>query len=187
MPINETHDPNLKSWVESANRPDTDFPIQNLPFCTFGHKHGGPRVGVAIGDCILDVPDYPSLNALMEGGPRAATELRLKLSRALRADNRYPPKDLLYPLAECTLLLPAEIGDYTDFYASIFHATNVGKMFRPDNPLLPNYKYVPIGYHGRASSVVVSGTEVHRPNGQIQNGDAPPAFGPSRQLDYECE
>lgn len=187
MPINETHDPNLQSWVESANRPDADFPIQNLPYCTFRHKHGGPRVGVAIGDCILDVPDYPSLNALMERGRGAASELRLKLSRALRAGNPYPPKDLLYPISECTLLLPAEIGDYTDFYASIFHATNVGSMFRPDHPLLPNYKYVPIGYHGRASSVIVSGTDVHRPNGQVQSGDAAPVFEPSRQLDYECE
>ena len=187
MTLNETHDPSLTSWVESANRTDADFPIQNLPFCTFRHKHGGPRVGVAIGDCILDVPDYPSLNALMEAGRAALAEERLRLSRALRADNRYPPKDLLYPMSECVLEVPAHIGDYTDFYASIFHATNVGSMFRPDNPLLPNYKYVPIGYHGRASSVIVSGTPVHRPCGQIQTGDAPPVFGPSRQLDYECE
>lgn len=185
--MNETHHPELRSWVESANAPDADFPIQNLPFCTFRHKHGGPRVGVAIGDSILDVPDYPSLNALMERGRAAASELRLKLSRALRADNPYPPRDLLYPIAECTLLVPARIGDYTDFYASIFHATNVGSMFRPDNPLLPNYKYVPIGYHGRASSIVASGTPVRRPAGQIQAGDAPPVFALSRQLDYECE
>jgi fumarylacetoacetase len=187
MSLNETHDPSLSSWVESANRPETDFPIQNLPFCTFRHRHGGPRVGVAIGDCILDVRDYPSLNALMEGGRAAAAEERLRISRALRSTNPYPPRDLLYPMAECELLLPASIGDYTDFYASIFHATNVGSMFRPENPLLPNYKYVPIGYHGRASSVIVSGTAVRRPNGQIQSGDAPPVFGPSRQLDYECE
>lgn len=187
MPLDETHDPRLQSWVESANRPDTDFPIQNLPFCTFRHKSGSPRVGVAIGDCILDVPDYPSLNALMAAGRAAAAEERLRLSRALRSDNKYPPRDLLYPISECVFEVPAHIGDYTDFYASIFHATNVGSMFRPDNPLLPNYKYVPIGYHGRASSVVVSGTPVRRPSGQIQTGDAPPVFGPSRQLDYECE
>ncbi len=185
--INETHDPALTSWVESANRPDTDFPIQNLPFCTFRHKHGGPRVGVAIGDCILDVPEYPSMNALLERGRAAWPEERLRISRTLRSDNRYPPRDLLYPMSECELLLPVQAGDYTDFYASIFHATNVGSMFRPDNPLLPNYKYVPIGYHGRASSLVVSGTPVRRPCGQIQTGDAPPVFGPSRQLDYECE
>jgi fumarylacetoacetase len=183
--LNETHDPSLKSWVESANDPATDFPIQNLPFCTFRHKHGGPRVGVAIGDCILDVPEYPSLNMLMESG--GSSDLRLRLSRTLRADNKYPPRDLLYPMSECELLVPCSIGDYTDFYASVFHATNVGKMFRPDNPLLPNYKYVPIGYHGRASSVVVSSVEVKRPHGQIQTGDGPPVFGASRQMDYECE
>ena len=187
MNLNETHDPALTSWVASANDPACDFPIQNLPFCTFRHKHGAPRVGVGIGDSILDVPDYQSMNALMEGGRAAASELRLKLSRALRADNPYPPKGLLYPISECTMAVPAQIGDYTDFYASIFHATNVGSMFRPDNPLLPNYKYVPIGYHGRASSIIASGTPVRRPSGQIQSGDAPPVFGPSRQLDYECE
>ncbi|HWZ31187.1 MAG TPA: fumarylacetoacetase [Bryobacteraceae bacterium] len=187
MNLNETHDPALTSWVASANDPACDFPIQNLPFCTFRHKHGAPRVGVGIGDSILDVPDYQSMNALMEGGRAAASELRLKLSRALRADNPYPPKGLLHPISECTLQVPAQIGDYTDFYASIFHATNVGSMFRPDNPLLPNYKYVPIGYHGRASSIIASGTRVRRPSGQIQSGDAPPVFGPSRQLDYECE
>jgi len=187
MNLNETHDPALTSWVASANDSASDFPIQNLPFCTFRHKHGAPRVGVGIGDSILDVPDYQSMNALMEGGRAAASELRLKLSRALRADNPYPPKGLLYPISECALLVPAQIGDYTDFYASIFHATNVGSMFRPDNPLLPNYKYVPIGYHGRASSIIASGTPVRRPSGQIQSGDAPPVFGPSRQLDYECE
>jgi len=187
MSLNETHDPALTSWVESANRADTDFPIQNLPFCTFRHRKGGPRVGVAIGDSILDVPDYPSLNALMERGRAAAAEERLRISRALRSDNAYPPRDLLYPAAECELLVPAAIGDYTDFYASIFHATNVGSMFRPDQPLLPNYKYVPIGYHGRASSIVASGTRIVRPNGQIQSGDAPPVFAPSRQMDYECE
>ena len=187
MNLNETHDPQLTSWVESANRHDTDFPIQNLPFCTFRHRHGGPRVGVAIGDYVLDVPDYPNLNALMAAGRAAAAEERLRLSRALRSGNHYPPRDLLYPMSECVFDVPAQIGDYTDFYASIFHATNVGGMFRPDNPLLPNYKYVPIGYHGRASSVVASGTPVHRPCGQIQTGEAPPVFAPSRQLDYECE
>jgi fumarylacetoacetase len=187
MNLNETHDPALTSWVASANDPACDFPIQNLPFCTFRHKHGAPRVGVGIGDSILDVPDYQTMNALMEGGRVAAAELRLKLSRTLRADNPYPPKGLLYPISECTLLVPAQIGDYTDFYASIFHATNVGSMFRPDNPLLPNYKYVPIGYHGRASSIIASGMPVRRPSGQIQSGDDRPVFGPSRQLDYECE
>jgi fumarylacetoacetase len=185
--LNETHDPALTSWVESANAPGADFPIQNLPFCTFRHRHGGPRVGVAIGDCILDVPDYPSLHALMAAGPAAVSEERLRLSRALRSDNPYPPRDLLYPIRECVLEVPVPIGDYTDFYASVFHATNVGKMFRPDKPLLPNYKHIPIGYHGRASSVVVSGTPISRPSGQLQKGEAPPAYAPSREMDYECE
>ena len=187
MTLNETHDPALTSWVESANSPDTDFPIQNLPFCAFRHRNSAPRVGVGIGDSILDVPDYSSLNSLMERGPAAASELRLKLSRVLRADNPYPPRALLFAMSECTLLLPAQIGDFSDFYASIFHATNVGSMFRPDNPLMPNYKYVPIGYHGRASSVIASGEPVYRPCGQLQDGANPPVFAPSRRLDYECE
>ena len=187
MSVNETHDPTLRSWVEPANAPEADFPIQNLPFCMFRHKRSAPRVGVAIGDSILDVPDYHSLNQLMERGRAAAAELRLRLSRVLRADNRYPPRDLLFPIPECTLMVPAAIGDYTDFYASVFHANNVGRMLRPDQPLLPNYKYVPIGYHGRASSIVVSGTPVHRPCGQLQSGEDPPVFAPSRQMDYECE
>ena len=187
MSVNETHDPNLESWVPTANSPQTDFPIQNLPFCVFRHGHSAPRVGVGIGDSILEVPDVPALNDLASQGRAACSELRLKLSRVLRADNPYPPKALLFPQAECQLDLPLQIGDYTDFYASIFHATNIGSMFRPDNPLLPNYKYVPIGYHGRASSVVISGTPIRRPSGQLQDGDAPPKFAPSRQLDYESE
>ena len=187
MSVNETHDPNLKSWVPTANSLHTDFPIQNLPFCVFRHGHSAPRLGVGIGDSILEVPDVPSLNDLASQGRTACSEVRLNLSRVLRADNPYPPKALLFPQAECQLDLPLQIGDYTDFYASIFHATNVGSMFRPDNPLLPNYKYVPIGYHGRASSVVVSGTPIRRPSGQLQEGDAPPKFAPSRQIDYESE
>ena len=187
MSINETHDPDLESWVATANSPQTDFPIQNLPFCVFRHGHSAPRVGVGIGDSILEVPDVPSLNDLASQGRAGSSELRLKLSRALRADNPYPPKALLFPMAECSFDLPLQIGDYTDFYASIFHATNIGSMFRPDNPLLPNYKYLPIGYHGRASSVIISGSPVRRPSGQLQDGDAPPVFAPSRQLDYESE
>lgn len=187
MSLNETHDPALQSWVESANLPGTDFPIQNLPFCVFRHGTAAPRTGVGIGDQILDVADYTSLNALMAMGRKTCAELRLTLSRSLRDDNPHPPRELLHPMAECTLLMPVEIHDYTDFYASVFHATNVGSMFRPDNPLLPNYKYVPIGYHGRASSIVVSGTPVRRPSGQLQEGTAAPVFAPSRQIDYECE
>lgn len=171
--IDETHDPSLESWVESANSPDTEFPIQNLPLCRFKHGSGPVRHGVRVGDSIFETdPDHES---------------RDFLTRALRADNPAPRRNRLHPLAECTLLLPAEIRNYTDFYASVFHATNIGSMFRPDNPLLPNYKYVPIGYHGRASSVVLSGTEINRPSGQLQSGDAPPMFAPAAQMDYECE
>lgn len=200
---NETHDFSLASWVESANDPATDFPIQNLPLGVFSPHGGEPRPGCAIGDRIVDLRAtadlgllpaacaaalrHPDLNAFM-ALPRAEwSALRLALSRLLRAGapGRRVPH---YAAADCELLLPASIGDYTDFYASVFHATNIGGMFRPDNPLLPNYKYVPIGYHGRASSVVPSGTAVRRPHGQIQNGnDLPPVFRASRQLDYECE
>jgi fumarylacetoacetase len=172
--IDETHDPSLESWVESANEPASEFPIQNLPLCRFridtSMRRG--RQGVRIGDSIFEVDPAAS---------------RLDISRALRIDNPNPPRDRIYPLNECTLLLPADIRNYTDFYASIFHATNIGSMFRPDNPLLPNYKYVPIGYHGRASSVILSGTDVHRPSGQLRPGDGPPVFAPSRLMDYECE
>lgn len=187
MNLDETHDPALQSWVDSANAPDADFPIQNLPFCLFRHGGGPPRIGVGIGDQILDAAKYSALTELMALGRDVLSQLRLRLSRTLRSDHPHPPRHLLQPIAECTLLPPAEIGDYTDFYASIYHATNVGSMFRPDNPLLPNYKYVPIGYHGRASSIVLSGESIHRPSGQLQDGTAPPVFAPSRQIDYECE
>jgi fumarylacetoacetase len=194
MNIDETHDPALESWVESANQPDTDFPIQNLPFCmfrpggkNFGIANNGAHLGVGIGDYILDIEDYQSLNSLLWVGAAERRELRLEISRVLRAGNPNPPRDMLYPIAECELMMPVQIRDYTDFYASVFHATNIGSMFRPDNPLLPNYKYVPIGYHGRASSIVVSGTAIKRPCGQLQDGSAPPVFATSRQMDYECE
>ncbi len=193
MNIDETHDPALESWVESANQPDTDFPIQNLPFCmfrpgkNFGIANNGAHLGVGIGDFILDIEEYQSLNSLLWVSAAERRELRLEMSRALRAGNPNPPRDMLYPMAECELLMPVQIRDYTDFYASVFHATNIGSMFRPDNPLLPNYKYVPIGYRGRASSVVVSGTAIKRPCGQLQEGSAPPVFATSRQMDYEGE
>ncbi len=163
MSLDETHDPALQSWVHSANMPGADFPIQNLPFCFFRHGEGSPCVGVGIGDQILEVPHYSSLKAVMALDRASRSELRLLLSRELRADNPNTRSDLLHAIADCTLLLPVDIGDYTDFYASIFHATNVGRMFRPDHPLLPNYKCVPIAYHGRASSIVISGTPVRRP------------------------
>lgn len=206
--IDETHDPSLRSWVASAQEPTCDFPIQNLPFGVFRRRGGEPaRVGVAIGDQILDLAacadagllgprdwraavSAGALNVLMAHGRDVARELRVMVSRVLRVGNAAENRaaELLVPQADAELLLPVEVGDYTDFYASLHHATNVGSMFRPDNPLLPNYKYLPIGYHGRASSVVVSGTAVRRPSGQArEDANAPPTFGPSRRLDYELE
>jgi fumarylacetoacetase len=211
--INETHDPALRSWVESANAPGAEFPIQSLPFGVFQQAGSPepPRGGVAIGDQIFDVGaaaraglmegrtwgaaltcSSSDLNGLMSMGPVSWTPLRARLSRLLSvgapAEERERAKKHLLPLASAELLLPARIGDYSDFYASIHHATNVGKMLRPDNPLLPNYKYVPIGYHGRSSSIVVSGSALRRPRGQRKPEGAPePAFGPSQSLDYELE
>ena len=199
--MNETHDPQLRSWVDSANQPGAEFPIQNLPFGVFAAA--SPTIGVAIGDQILNLracaeigwisPEFreaasaPSLNALMAMEPAALSSLRLELSSLLRIDSM-PMEPLLVPMRGAEMQVPAEIGDYTDFYASLYHATNVGKLFRPDNPLLPNYKYVPVGYHGRASSIVPSGHTVRRPCGQRKDAasDAP-TFGPSRSLDYEVE
>ena len=209
--VDETHDPALRSWVRSANDGRTDFPIQNLPFGVFRHEGSGERarVGIAIGAMILDVSTAMKagyftgdaaagaracaaqcLNDLMELGRPAWRALRAAASALLR-DGSSAERDaerILVPMADADLLLPARVGDYTDFYASIHHATNVGSMFRPDNPLLPNYKWVPIGYHGRSSSLVPSGSEVRRPLGQRKAPDAPtPVYGPSRSLDYECE
>jgi fumarylacetoacetase len=213
--LDETHAPALRSWVESANAAFTDFPIQNLPFGVFRRAGEDARIGVAIGDQIVDVAACASagllrgaeaesaaercrdgvgrLNGLMALGRDGSRALRRSLSALLRADAPRASRDdmtarVLVPMPEAELLLPATIGDYTDFYASIAHATNVGSMFRPDHPLLPNYKWVPIGYHGRASSIVASGTPVRRPCGQTRDGsDGPPAFGPTRRLDYEIE
>ena len=191
--LDETHNADLRSWVDSANDATTDFPIQNLPLGVFRRagSEETPRAGVAIGDQIYDLAAADliraeSLNGVMALGNEAATELRLEVSRRLRSDAE-PTPALLVPMAEAEMFVPAQIGDYTDFYASISHATNVGSMFRPDNPLLPNYKWIPIGYHGRASSIVISGTPVRRPRGQTRDGDAPPTFGPSKRLDYELE
>lgn len=216
--INETHDPKLQSWVESANDPTTDFPIQNLPFGVFYREdedEDDARVGVAIGDQVLDLseclygglfteeddPDSPlaemfessMLNFLMEESPDRWSELRRRISELLSEDCEELRDDeelrrkALVPMDDVVMCNPAEIGNYTDFYASVHHATNVGSMFRPDNPLLPNYKWIPIAYHGRASSVVVSGEEVVRPCGQLKQEDADPAFGPCKLLDYELE
>jgi fumarylacetoacetase len=212
--LDRTHDPAVASWVPSANDPSTDFPVQNLPLGVFRPRgtSGVARIGVAIGDEILDLTACASdglllsldddlvarlgdstLNRVMERGRAAAGALRFTISDLLRDDGHEPARRAavercLLSMREAELLLPAAIGDYSDFYASIEHATNVGSMFRPENPLLPNYKWVPIGYHGRASSIVPSGTDVVRPVGQTRDGDAPaPTFGPSRRLDYELE
>ncbi|WMW81154.1 fumarylacetoacetase [Undibacterium cyanobacteriorum] len=210
--LNETHAPHLKSWVASANDGQTDFPIQNLPFGVFrragSHEHF--RIGVAIGDQILDLHlaqqagifaevtnsalanalAASSLNALMNLGNGVASQVRLALSKALREGATAQEKlvGALIAQSEAEYALPAQIGDYTDFYTSIHHATSVGKLFRPDNPLLPNYKWVPIGYHGRSSSIGVSGQQFRRPVGQTMPPNATaPNFGPAKRMDYECE
>ena len=205
--INETHDINLKSWVESANAPDTDFPIQNLPFCAFRFGiHNTPRIGVVIGNQILDLStlfqEFPlerfnsvfehqrQLNLLPTVPTRFQSSLRKYLIGLLREDSTEKDKVSKYiiPYEEANFEVPWLIRDYTDFYCSIFHATNVGAMFRPDNPLLPNYKYIPIGYHGRASSIVVSGTGITRPKGQNRSdAEQPPVYIPCKNLDYEME
>ncbi len=206
--IDRTHDAQRTSWVESANSDDTDFPIQNLPFGVFRVGGGDTHVGVAIGDQVLDLRVLserellgdldgdvaracraPLLNELMALGPDAWQALRARLSELLSNDEERPVVEkCLVAMTDAAMVLPARIGDYTDFYASVHHATNVGRLFRPDEPLLPNYKWVPIGYHGRASSVVASGHAVRRPLGQRRptGGEAPP-FGPSELLDYEVE
>ena len=197
LQIDETHDPALTSWVAAANDPATEFPVQNLPFGRFRTAtNPAPRLGVAIGDQVLDleraglVEPGSDLNALMARGPALRRTLRLTLSRGLRAGS---PKQAdwaaaLVPMAEAELLLPCRVGDYTDFYIGIHHATRVGRLFRPDNPLLPNYKWVPIGYHGRASSLIASGQGFRRPNGQsMPPGATEPRFGPCQRLDHELE
>ena len=206
--IDETHDPSLESWVETANG-HPDFPIQNLPLGVFSPGDGRPRGGVAIGDHILDLASASasgllsgeaqmaaarasgdSLNACLALPRSARRALRRRLSALLGANS--PHRDevtaWLRPAADCVLRLPALVGDYTDVYAGIHHAVNVGRLFRPDNPLPPNYKHVPIGYHGRASSVRASGEPVRRPYGQIlPPGDAEPEFQPTERLDMEIE
>jgi fumarylacetoacetase len=182
--IDDTHDPKRRSWVESANVAGCDFPIQNLPLCVFRTRGGARRwIGIAIGDSILDAAPWiagESLNVYCALPASQRRDMRREWVKALEAG---APQCELFRQSECTMLLPTVAGDYTDFYASIHHATNVGKMFRPDNPLLPNYKHVPIAYHGRSSSLVVSDTAVTRPSGQLGEGN----FGPTRELDYEVE
>jgi len=210
LPLNETQDPARKSFIESANAPDCDFPIQNLPYCVFrpAAATSAPlRVGVAIGDQILDLtaagPGFgglageaakaggaPFLNVLMSLGSQAWSALRLALSRALSTEHGNPGNinPHLVAMKDADVRLPVAFRNFTDFFASVFHASNAGRMFRPDNPLMPNYKYVPVAYHSRASSVRVSGTPVRRPQGQRKgaNEDAP-SYGPSRNLDFELE
>ncbi len=209
--LNETHDAALTSWVSSANEKGTDFPIQNLPFAEFRRAGSDEafRGGVAIGDQVLDLGalnasggmgddcfeqlqacSEPILNHFMSMGFDSWSDLRLQLSRVLRSDSKLQEQlaGCLIPMSEVEYTLPCTIGDYTDFYTSIHHATNVGKLFRPDNPLLPNYKWLPIGYHGRSSSIEVSGQQVRRPKGQTKLPDQEtPSFGPCKKLDYEME
>ncbi|HEX5237341.1 MAG TPA: fumarylacetoacetase [Sphingomicrobium sp.] len=202
MKLDETHDSSRVSWV-SGSQPGGDFPIQNLPLGIFSVGERRRRACVAIGDYVLDLTgiadlldsewtddlSQPVLNGWLARGPEAQNALRRRLIELL-SDEQY--RDEVEPeligQTEVRMHLPCVVGDYTDFYVGIHHATNVGKQFRPDNPLLPNYKYVPIGYHGRASSVRVSGEPVIRPNGQRKAPDADaPGYGPSRRLDYELE
>jgi fumarylacetoacetase len=213
----QTHDPRARSFVESANAEGCDFPIQNLPYGAFTNgQNAGARLCVAIGDQVLDlaaaaelkllddaevcldgvcaeVCRESSLNALMGLGPRRWHALRKLLFELLAADSphRAEAESCLLPQQDVTMVLPVAIGNYTDFYASVHHAANVGALFRPEHPLLPNYKWVPIAYHGRASSIVLSGSGVRRPWGQFkrQNSepDGAPQYAPSRRLDYELE
>jgi fumarylacetoacetase len=204
-----THDPLLRSWVASANVPECDFPIQNLPLGRFRRSGSDEalRGGVAIGDQVLDLElalersPWPSgaaelleplaagdLAGFMAMGRPAWRALRAALSAALAEGSETGPflELCLLPQAQAEMALPCRIGDYTDFYTGIHHALAVGKLMRPDNPLLPNYKWVPIGYHGRASSVTLGGP-VKRPRGQTRSSGETPHFGPSQRLDYELE
>ncbi|MBC3863554.1 fumarylacetoacetase [Undibacterium jejuense] len=213
--LNETHDINLRSWVASANNAETDFPIQNLPYGMFRRQGSNQtfRIGVAIGDQILDLAaahavhafagytelqgghftaavNGQNLNGMMGLGAPVWSALRLALSRVLRegSSQQGTLQACLLAQSAAEFALPAQIGDYTDFYTSVHHATAVGKLFRPDNPLLPNYKWIPIGYHGRASSIGVSGQQFRRPIAQTKPPTSEtPVFGPAKRMDYELE
>ncbi len=202
------------SWVVSAQASECDFPLANLPWGCFTRvdRAGGARIGVAIGDQVFDVHEAlghgflsalpasvqaalrcDSLNEFMNLGNAAWKAARAEMTKLLSSEERAlqdhnKVADIVVPAKNVAMLLPAKIGDYTDFYASIHHATNVGKMFRPDNPLLPNWRHLPVGYHGRGSSIVVSGVDIRRPMGQTSaTDDGPPTFGAVRLLDYELE
>jgi fumarylacetoacetase len=205
--LDTTHDPVLRSWVESANDPATDFPVQNLPYGRFRRAGSGEpwRIGVAIGDRVLDLQlaaqrgigpaaemailAAGDLNAFMQRGSAVHQQLRRLLSSGLTHGSALQSmlEPCLLAQSDAEFDLPCTVGDYTDFYTGIHHATTVGKLFRPDNPLLPNYKWVPIGYHGRASSIRPSGHAFHRPLGQTAGEGGVPRFGPSQRLDYELE
>ena len=208
--IDATHDPARRSWVASANTPDTDFPIQNLPYARFRRRHSNEpwRIGVAIGDQIVDLAQARhqvpwsreaddllallgrgDLYALMSQKPEVRRRFRHALFDALEESSVQGPflEFCLVPQSDAEYTLPCRIADYTDFYTGIHHAVTVGKLFRPDNPLLPNYKWVPIGYHGRASSIRVGPHEVRRPWGQLKAEGADPVYAPSRRLDHELE
>jgi fumarylacetoacetase len=209
--LDATHDPKAGSWLESANAAGCAFPIQNLPFGVFRRAASSEafRGGVAIGDQIIDLAalaearlfgadaadgicaaSQPWLNEFMRLGPVVWSALRRSLFEAMARGSALESamKNCLVPQRDAVYSLPAQIGDYTDFYTSIHHATAIGRLFRPDNPLLPNYKWIPIGYHGRCSSIGVSGQSFHRPRGQrLISGDASPVVGPSSRLDYEFE
>ena len=210
MKLNETHDPARRSWVADANQPEGDFPIQNLPFAVFSGADGvEARGGVAIGSGIVDLAALSAqapfeglaaqaleaaaestLNRFMAMGLPAWSALRLALSRALAQGSplQQTVQSCLRPQAGARVHVPARIGDYTDMYTSVHHATNIGKLFRPDNPLMPNFKWLPVGYHGRASSIDVSGQRFRRPVGQtMPPGAEQPSFGPCKRLDYEFE
>ena len=198
--INATHNPKLRSWVESANLAGADFPIQNLPFGRFrlAGSDEAFRIGVAIGDQVLDLKaadlvDTDDMNTLMAASADQRQALRATLSAGLAEGSAQQAawSKALVARSAVEHTVPCRIGDYSDFYTGIHHATTVGKLFRPDQPLMPNYKWVPIGYHGRASSIGISGTNFKRPKGQTWTpgapADAAPNFGPSKRLDYELE
>lgn len=191
--LDHTHDAKATSWVESANLPEAAFPVQHLPLA-----RAAGRALAGIGDQVVDLTAVAQEQTLpvaslkdgsLEGlaDPAARRELRHWLFEQLSQSTSWLAQNRQFIQNTPPLLLPFDVGDYTDFYASIHHATRVGSMFRPDNPLLPNYRWVPIGYHGRSSSLIVSGTELRRPSGQLQSEDAPPVFGPCKMLDYELE
>jgi len=195
--LDETHEPRLESWLASANAPDADFPIQNLPLGRFREAAAAPaRIGTAIGDAVLDLQRAglvgdQEFSQLMAAAPAERTALRAAISRALRRGSASEARlrSCLVPQDAVQMLMPCAIGDYTDFYAGIHHARTVGALLRPEQPLLPNYKWIPIGYHGRASSIDVSPSVFRRPWGQRRGPDdaSPPGFKPTARLDYELE